>query len=373
MFDWLLDIQRVRQYMNWPVRAGMIWRAVRSDARFLARVRAGLLPLPTDHPAGYIDPFPAPRPWDSTVLRGLQGLRVAVVCSGGSGATASSVGVARALEEAGVQPVAYGVCSGSALFGIPLAAGMTADEVARATLSLRPGDYLDPDWRGLLTAPLNLMRGWSGLVRGDKLEEVFDRMLGGITLGELPTPVWTPVWNIEENYLQYVGSTTHPGLSAARAIRMAVALPLAVQPNPLDGGTWMDGGIIDIFPVRPLIDDDVCDVAILVNGFYPPGLVGDSEADWRESTFSIVHVANQTRTMQHLELARRSLAELRAAVPHVIDLSPVPYEKVHGAGLYGQFLDNREWGDFMCEGYWAARRAFEGFGARPRGRPARRP
>lgn len=353
MFDSLLDIQRVRQYMNWPVRAGMLWDALRSDTAFLRQVRAGLLPLPTDKRPEYVDPFPPARPWEATALRGL---RVAVVCSGGSGATASAVGVARALEEAGVRPVAYGVCSGSALFGIPLAAGMTAEEVARALLTLRPGDYLDPDWRGLLTAPTRLLRGWSGLMRADRLERVFLGILGDITLGELPTPVWLPVWNIEENYLQYIGSATHPDLPAARAVRMAVALPLAIQPNPLDGGHWMDGGIVDIFPLRPLIEDDICDVTILVNGFYPPGLTGDSESNWRDSTFSIVHVANQTRTMQHLELARRSLAELRRAMP-VIELNPVAYDKVHGAGLYGQFLDNREWGEFMGDGYRAARRA----------------
>jgi NTE family protein len=359
MFDSLLDIQRVRQYMNWPVRAGMLWDALRSDAGFLRQVRAGLLPLPTDGQPEYVSPFPPAISRDATAL---EGARVAVVCSGGSGAMASAVGVARALEEAGVQPVAYGVCSGSALFGIPLAAGMTADEVARATLTLRPGEYLDPDWRGLLAAPARLLRGWSGLIRADKLERVFEGILGDITLGELPTPVWLPVWNIEENYLQYIGSATHPDLPAARAVRMAVALPLAIQPNPLDGGHWMDGGIVDIFPVRPLIEHDVCDVAILINGFYPPGLVGDSEVDWRESTFSIVHVANQTRTMQHLELARRSLAELHRAVPHVIELNPVPYDRVQGAGLYGQFLDNRDWGEFMGDGYRAARRALDKFG-----------
>jgi NTE family protein len=35
---------------------------------------------------------------------------------------------------------------------------------------------------------------------------------------------------------------------------MAVSLPLFIQPARLDGLWWCDGGIVDIFPVRPVLD-----------------------------------------------------------------------------------------------------------------------
>ena len=69
--------------------------------------------------------------------------------------------------------MAYGASSGSALFGVPLAAGLGPEEVARATQGLTARDYIDPDWLGLATAPWKLLRGWSGVVRGDKLEATY--------------------------------------------------------------------------------------------------------------------------------------------------------------------------------------------------------
>lgn len=358
MLTYALDLQRVRQYLNHAVRANLIWQATREDRRFLEQVRRGFIPLPGDRPEPPADPFP---PAKKQVLPAFENRRVAVLATGGSGALASTVGVARALELAGITPVGYGVCSGSALFGIPLAAGMSPIEVARATQALSAKDYLDPDWRGLLAAPWRLGRGWVGLLSGARLEETYRRILGDVTLGELPIPVWMPIWNIEDNRLDYLGSDSHPELPAAKAVRMAVALPLAIQPNQLDDGWWLDGGVVDILPAEPFVGTDRCDLAIVVNCFYPPGFTGDREPRWQESAFSVLHVANQARTMQHLQLARRGMADLRRTIPEVIELTPVNYSKVHGAGLYGQFLDTREWPRFMTDGYDDAAAALRSF------------
>lgn len=360
MISYLVDIGRIGQYLRNAERVRARLASPAADLRFLRQLRGAALPLPTEHEARpFSDPFP---PFTRRHLPALEGRRVAVIASGGSGVTGSLVGVVRVLEEAGVAPVGYGVCSGSALFGIPLAAGLSTEEVAAATLGLRPRDYVDFDWRALATMPLVLGRGWSGLVRGDRLEEVYRRILGDVTLGDLPTPVWFPLWNIEENRLAYVGSATHPDIPAAHAVRMALALPTAVQPTELDGGWWLDGGVVDILPARPVIENDVCDLAIVVNGFYAPGFEPDHEPQWRESILSVLRVASQSRLMQHVELVRRSITDLRRAVPDVVELTPVSYGKVRGAGLYGEFLDNGSWGEYMADGYRAAAEALTGPG-----------
>jgi NTE family protein len=347
----------VGQYLRNAERLRALLDAPAQDLRVLDQLRRGLLPLPIDRPPAAVDPFP---PLLHREITALAGRRVAIVATGGSGALASVVGVARVLEEAGVKPVAFGVCSGSALFGIPLAAGMSPAEVAQATLSLSPHDYLDPDWRGLATAPLRLGRGWSGLLRGQAIEDAYRTMLGDVTLGELQIPVWFPIWNIEANRLEYIGPDNHPEMSAARAVRMAVALPLAMQPTEHAGGWWLDGGIVDILPAEPFIVADRCDVAIVVNGFYAPGFEPDQEPSWNEAILSILRVASQTRLMHHVQLTRRSIAALAHAVPEVIELTPVEYRRVHGAGLYGEFVDTRNWAGFMADGYRAAATALDG-------------
>ena len=354
MISYLVDIGRVAQYFRNGERVREVVANPREDLRFLDQLRRAALPLPTDRRPTVSQPFPAFRERE---LPALHGRRVAVIASGGSGVLGSVLGVARVLEEAGVSPVAYGVCSGSAMFGIPLAAGLSAQEVATATLALRPAQYIDFDYRALAALPVRLGRGWTGLVRGDRIERVYRDILGDITLGELPTPVWFPLWNIEENRLAYVGSATHPDLLAAHAVRMAVALPTAVQPTQLDGGWWLDGGIVDILPSRPFLTGDACDLAIVINGFYAEGFEPDREPHWRESVLSILRVAGQTRFMQHVELARRAIADLRRAVPDVIELTPVAYGRVRGAGLYGEFLDNRGWAGYMAAGYRATEEA----------------
>jgi NTE family protein len=354
MLSQILDIARVGQYLRTSERVRGALVGPGEDLRFLDQVRRGLLPLPIDGPAPTSEPFP---PFTPRRNEALAGRRVAVIATGGSGALASVVGVVRALEEAGSRPVGYGVCSGSALFGIPLAAGLGTDEVAAAMAALRPRDYLDPDWAALLTAPLVLARGWDGLLRGDALEASLGRLLGDVTLGELAVPVWFPMWNIEANRLEYVGTASHPELSAARAVRMAVALPLAVKPVPFEGGFWLDGGIVDILPSRPFLEGDLCDVAVVVNGFYAEGFEPDHAPGWRDRALSILHVAGQTRLMHHIELTRRAIADLRRAVPDVIELTPVEYSKVHGAGLYGEFLDNRSWPEYMRAGHALATEA----------------
>jgi NTE family protein len=118
-----------------------------------------------------------------------------------------------------------------------------------------------------------------------------------------------------------------------------------------------DGGIVDIFPVHPVLDlEPGCDVAIAVNGFYPPGFVGEDATGWEQRRASILYVASQVRTSQQVELARENLDRLRRACA-VTMIEPVPYERVQGIGFYRQFLNTHDWPGFMRRGRLDARDA----------------
>jgi NTE family protein len=349
MLDQALDIFRLRQYFNVVTRIREAGVAVFDDPGFLADARRALLPLPFEHHGEPREgsPFPLRR---RRSLPGLAGKRVALAATGGSGALASLVGLARALEERGMAPVAITVCSGSSLFGIPLAAGLSADEVAEFTLGLRPRDYLDVDVAGLLALVPRSGRGFTGLLRGEAVESTYRRLLGDRTLAELPIPVYAPLWDVEHNRVEYLGPDTHPDLPAARAVRLAIALPLFLQAVSHDGLWWGDGGVVDIFPVGPLLErGPVPDVVVAVNGFYPPGFAGEDAGGWHDRALSILYEAAQVRTCQQVQLAREHLARLEAACD-VVMVEPVPYTKVRGLGFYRQFFDNAEWAMFMAAG-----------------------
>lgn len=361
-----LDIFRLRQYFNAITATRTLVAGAAEDIGFLADARRALLPLPfeRDRHQPPASPFP---PLDRGAAPPLAGRRVAIAATGGSGALASVVGVARALEERGTAPVAVAVCSGSSLFGVPLAAGLPAHEVAAFALGLQPRDYLDVDHRGLLTLVPTAGRGFTGLLRGEAIEATYRRLLGDRTLGELPIPLYAPVWNVDRNAVEYLGPETHPDLPAARAVRMAIALPLFIRAVDLDGVSWSDGGVVDIFPVTPLLDRGVApDLVLAVNGFYPPGFAGEDVGGWTERALSILYEAAQVRTCQQVQLAREHLARLREAC-EVLLLEPVPYTKVRGVGFYRQFFDTAEWPGFMAAGHRCAAEALDDLGAT--GRP----
>jgi NTE family protein len=341
-----MDVFRMRQYFDVVVRARDVASSVLRDVRFVDTVRRGLVPLPFDRHSRPSRVFGEP---SDALPPGLHG-RVAVVTTGGSGALASLVGVARALEDTDTRVSVYSVCSGAALFGFPLGVGLTAEEVAELTLDLVPREYVDLGWRELALLAPTLGRGWAGLIRGDKIESFYRRRLGDRTLGPLEIPTYAPIWNVEHNRLDYLGPRTHPDLPVARAIRMAVSLPLFVQPVELDGQWWCDGGIVDIFPVHPVLDlEPPADHAIALNGFYPHDFQGEDVSGWERRPLSIVTAASQVRTSQQAQLARENITRLRTAMDTLL-VEPVPYQKVAGTGFYEQFLDNTEWPDFMRAG-----------------------
>ncbi len=353
MLGVLLDVFRLRQYFNVITRFRQLVEGVREDAGLLDDARRALVTFPFENRGRNLNlrPFPAAEPFES---RFGESQRLALLATGGSGALASVVGVARALEEAGRTPSVISLCSGAGLFGFPIAAGIPATEVARFTLSLDPRELVDVDWRTLANLLPTMARGFAGIIKGERIEVAYQRLLGDMTLADMPIPAYAPIWNIEENRLDYIGPRTYPRMRVARAVRMAVALPLFIAPVELDGGYWCDGGLVDIFPVHPVLDiEKPCDVVLAVNGFYPPDFAGEDARGWQDRRASILHIAGQVRTAQQVELARENLARLEKSA-EVVMLEPVPYDKVRGAGFYRQFLDNRDWGEFMAEGRrWA--------------------
>ncbi len=214
------------------------------------------------------------------------GQRIALAATGGSGAMASLVGAARAFEEAGLRPALISLCSGSALFAFPWRPG-SVPRKWRPSPSLLPQDYIDVDWLQLPRLAPTLGRGLGGIMRGDAIEEAYRRLLGDMTLGDLPMPAYPPIWNVEQNRVEFQG---------------------------------------------------------------------DDTSGWEYRRASILYVASQVRTLPAIELARESLARLRA-VSNLLVIEPVPYEKVQGVSFYRQFLSTRDWPGFMEAGRSEARRA----------------
>jgi NTE family protein len=259
----------------------------------------------------------------------------------------------RACQEAGLEVVAMSTCSGSTLFLAPIAAGLSAEEAAAFILGWRQDDYIDPQWRQLLRL-LALSHGFTGVLDTEVVERLYHQRLGGVLVKDLPMAFYANIWDIDHNRLIYMGTRTTPDIRLARLVRAAVTLPIYTQPVEIDGALCGDGGVINIFPVDPLVlHHPEIDFFIGVNTFYPEDFAGEDVTGWDRQSFSVLRVSPQPRHGQHLEAARM---QLRLIQDRCLLLHPVPYEEIKGVKFYEQFFDRSRWPEFILRGYYHARR-----------------
>ncbi len=325
--------------------AAVVWRSLLAPRS--ARRRRG---PPVAEGGGVAPPL---RPAE---VASLAGQRIGVVASGGIGATASLVGVRRAFEEAGIEPVVLSACSGSVLFAMLWACGLSSDEMARFWLELPTGDYVDPSWRTLARGALHRFRSTTGLLRGEAIERTFARRFGSRTLGETEIPFAAVVWNIDDNRVEYLSTRRTPELPVARVARIAISIPIMVEPVRIGHAYYGDGGIVDIFPTAPLADEEPIDLVIGTNCYLPEHFAGTSIGDWYHQPWSILRASAQLRYALYLELAREHVRQLGDRLEL---LHPVPHTEVRGAKFYESFLDRSAWPQYMRAGHAAARGALQ--------------
>lgn len=347
-----LDPNNLRPVLDAVSIGSEIVRALREDTSFLRTARRALFPLPTDRlPKLEEDPFP---PFESFEAAALRNQRVGLVVSGGSGATSAAVGVQRAFEEADLCPAAISASSGAVLFTAPWACGLPSREVARFWLTLPRDGYLDPDWKALLRSTGRAFGGWAGLLRGDALEHSVRKLVGDRRLGETRIPFSMPAWNVDLNRVEVFGTRVTPDLPVATAMRVAISIPVFVEPVHVKGHLYGDGGIVNIFPVRPVVTEGV-DRVVGLNCYLPEGFAGEDVTGWRQRPFAIFRASGQLRWSGMVALAREQAA---LAGPHLMLIHPVPYSEVRGAHFYEAFVDRSRWPHFMRLGRSTARSAF---------------
>jgi predicted acylesterase/phospholipase RssA len=305
--------------------AGRTARDLASRARdpgFILNARRTLLPLPLidrpSNPARAVFPSSRPRP-----ALALQGGRVAIAGGAGGGRTVALIGVARAFEEARVEPTLISACSGSVLWAAMWAAGLSAREMADFSLSWRPQDYLGIQWARAPRAALAAARGFSGIAKGRAVENLFDRRLWHMTAGETEFPLRTIVYNLDRRRLETFGTEHTPDLRLGELARIAMAR--TSEPVRIEGNLYVDGGAIERQPATRLMIERFDHVFAL-------------EVEQRGS------IRGDTR--------------LTPIEPFDDAVSP-------GMDLYDLFIDRRKWPDLMLSGYKAARDALTPFTRKP--------
>ena len=333
------------------------------DLDLLRHARRALLPLPLiDRPRKLSsDVFP---PFRSRPATALAGRRVAVVASGGAGADVALIGAARAFEEAGLEPELISGCSGGGMFGSLWAAGLSAQEMADFVLSWQPERYLDPQWLRLPRFALTALRGFTGAMKGEAVQRLFDERFGGLTAGEFPIPLATIVYNTDLGLTEYFGTHTTPEVSIGRLVRITIALPVFIESVEVRGHLYVDGGLIELLPTQPTIEHGPFDHVFGINFMLPEGLKPDDITGWHEKPMGIVRASRELQQAYHVEFARRARRELGDTLTIIDAADP---SLCRGAWLYDLFIDRDGWPELIRTGYERTTRAL----APMRRRPAR--
>ena len=271
-----------------------------------------------------------------------------MITSGGSGGCVALIGVRRAFEEAGIDPVVISCCSGSVIWGAMWAAGLSAQQMLDFSLSWRPEDYLDIQWRRFPRFLVSALRGFTGLAKGAAIERLFDEQTWARPCGELAIPLSTIVYDMDLGEVEYFGSGRTPELTIGQLVRIGIALPLFIESVRVRGHLYVDGGIIDLFPAAPVIEDPTIDHAFGINFMLPGRFEAPDITGWERNRMGVLRASQQLQQGYHLELARRSE---RALGDRLTLIDPIDASLLRGVSFYDLFIDRSRWVELIQRGY----------------------
>ena len=219
-----------------------------------------------------------------------------LVLSGGGSRGLAHVGVLRALAEAGIRPDCAAGTSSGALIGALWAAGYGPDpmleffEVANPFRLSRVAPFRKP-----------------GLIDSEKVVEDFRRWFPADSFAALQRPLWVTATDLVSGRLELFSSGP-----LIRPLLASCSVPVVLTPTLVDGRLYVDGGILDNFPVEPLLG--LCDVIL---GVYASPLT-QVEASGLRSSLAVSQRAFEIG-MFHASRRKFHQVELLIAPPRLRD------------------------------------------------------
>lgn len=176
--------------------------------------------------------------------------RTVLVLGGGGMKGMAHIGAWKALEEAGVHPDAIIGTSIGALIGACLAGGMHWRELAEVARKLRKEDIISINRRAV----------WLGGVRepavfeGDHYLEYLRETLPVQSFEELKIPLRFNTVSLVTGREVWFGAGMKQDTPLAEAVYASCALPIYFPPARIGADHLVDGGVLDVFPIRMALE-----------------------------------------------------------------------------------------------------------------------
>ncbi|NRT16944.1 NTE family protein [Flavobacterium sp. 28A] len=169
--------------------------------------------------------------------------KVGIVLSGGGARGMAHLGILKALEEFGIEFSHISGTSAGAIAGAFYAANYSVDEILTI---LKKSQIFNFSNFLIKRQGLFAMRGFQG---------IYNEFLPTNTFEDLKIPLYVAATDILKGELVYFSSG-----NLSQALMASSCIPLVFQPIQYNDSLYVDGGVMNNFPIEPLIGQ--CDVII---------------------------------------------------------------------------------------------------------------
>lgn len=179
-----------------------------------------------------------------------QNKRVGITLSGGGARGIAHIGVLQALEENGIYPEVISGTSAGSIVGALYASGKTPEEMIKFVK--------DSSIFGLITIGFPT----TGLTKLTYLRQMLAKHIEEDRFEALNKKLFIAVANLNRGHIEIISSG-----KLFDVVMASSSLPLVFKPVEINGEYYIDGGILNNMPVKPLVDhsDYIIGVNVMPN------------------------------------------------------------------------------------------------------------
>jgi NTE family protein len=170
-------------------------------------------------------------------------MKIGLVLSGGGARGISHVGVIKGLEELGVKPQVLAGTSAGSIVGSLYSYGYTPDQILAEIVALKLFRSMRPAWT------------WTGLLSLEALASSLSLLIPENAFEKLKIPLTVAATDIRTGAAKYFSSG-----ELIPAVLSSCCVPAIFNPIQFNGGSYVDGGLVDNLPASSIRDQ--CDLLI---------------------------------------------------------------------------------------------------------------
>lgn len=187
------------------------------------------------------------------LMRSGREFKTGIILSGGGVRGFAHAGILKALNEAGIYPDVISGVSAGAIVGALYADGHSPDEIF---------EIFKEDKSFFKYAKIKIPG--KGLFKTMGLQNNLSRHLKADNLEDLEIPLIIAATNMSKGEVVYFDEGT-----ILDRVMASAAIPVLFEPVEIDGDLYVDGGVLDNFPVTPLVKKCQQLIGVSLNPIHP--------------------------------------------------------------------------------------------------------